>query len=136
MKTTVQIEVDVPQDWIEFCTKYSDLFGYSYCGYWAYGVERDQDRGWLLYAGERATDCGDGCGAAPPKEAAIHAVLALWRSGAPLPRGYYRLNVAAAVKAYGEGCKLWGVDWYEKKGDANTYDVVVQLALLGEVVYG
>ena len=59
-----------------------------------------------------------------------------FKSGKPLPENYYRLDEAAAVRAYVEGCKRWGADWFESKGDATTYDVVIQLALLGEIRYG
>jgi hypothetical protein len=126
MKTTVQIEVEVPQDWIEFCTKFADLFSRSYCGYWALGAAHDRKLGWLVF--DESTG--------GPSEEQLNDAIVAWKAGAVLPSGFYRLDEAAAVKAYGEGCKLWGVDWYDTRGDANTYDVVVQVALLGEVIYG
>ena len=46
-----------------------------------------------------------------------------------------RLDRAAALRAWEEGAKRWGVAWYEDV-DANREDVVVQLALLGETKYG
>jgi hypothetical protein len=34
-----------------------------------------------------------------------------------------------------EGVKLFGANFYEE-GDANTYDIAIQMAWFGEVVYG
>lgn len=51
-----------------------------------------------------------------------------------LPKGWYLLDRNTAIRAWCEGVKRWGMDWYEEV-DAEREDVVVQLALLGEVRY-
>ena len=49
------------------------------------------------------------------------------RAGEPLPKRWFRLDRAAALRAWEEGVKRWGAAWYEDV-DANREDVVVQLA--------
>jgi hypothetical protein len=122
--TTVTVKVD--EEWIDFCTKYGDMFGRGYIGYWALGVERDIERGWLLF--EEGSD-----EALTDKE--MERVKALWRAGEELPERWFKLDRDACIKAWIEGVKKWGVDWYEDS-DANKYDYVVQMALLGEHRYG
>ena len=119
----------IPQeDWIDYLVKYPDIFSTNYCGYWARGVEQN-DTGWLVWEDDEKTDHGK----EPNREAAIQA----WERGAGLPFGWYRLDEAAAIKAFEEGCKRWGVNWFEgEHNDAIGYDVVIQLALLGEIRYG
>lgn len=135
MKVKVQIEVEVDQTWIDFCVKHNDLFMHSYIGYWARGVERTNKRGWLVWEFEndpRYADMprDDFYTDKPHKEA-----LAAWRADAPLPQHYYRLDEAAAIKAWQKGVERWGVDWYDR-ADANYYDELIQFALLGELRYG
>lgn len=129
-KVTVVLEVEVNQDWIEFCTKFNDLFMYDYCGYWMAGMEFDDDLGWLCfeYAGEE-----------DPRQIKqgpeYPAIVQAWRDGKILPDRWYRLDKETAKRAWVEGYKRDGLDWYEN-GDAITYDVAIQNALLGEVRYG
>lgn len=124
---SVTITVKVDPEWIEFLTKYSDIFGSPYyAGYWLFGVERDDALGWLAY--EHGDD-------RRPSDRECKRVVALWRAGEPLPERWFRLDRAAAIKAWGEAVKRYGVDWYEK-ADGAVYDVAVQMALLGEVRYG
>jgi hypothetical protein len=114
-------------EWVAFLTKYNDIFMRDYCGYWLFGVARNDKDGWLVF------DQGEG---ERPSEAEQKRVIALWKSGSrtKLPANWYRLNKAAAKRAHEEGVKRWGKDWFEN-GDANTYDYVVQMALLGEHRY-
>lgn len=127
LDVTVTITVKVDPEWIEFLTKYNDIFGSPhYAGYWLYGAERDDRLGWLVY------EHGD---ERRPTERECRHARALWHAGEPLPERWYRLDRAAAIKAWAEGVKRFGAEWYEN-GDGPTYDVVVQMALLGEVRYG
>lgn len=132
-KVTVVLEVEVNQDWIEFCTQFNDLFMYDYCGYWMAAMECDDDLGWLCY--EYANDDDMPSLRAMKEAPEYQEIVKSWREGKLLPPNWYRLDKAAAIKAYGEGVKRYGLDWYED-GDAITYDVAVQMALLGEVRYG
>ncbi len=123
MKHTVTFDIEVPEDWIEFLVRYSDLFGSNYCGYWLRGIEHDSD-GWIAWEHNDQS----------LSMSAETEMLAAWRAGCLMP-GFFRIDRAMAIKAYIEGVKRWGVDWY-KDGDGPRYDVVVQMALLGEVRYG
>lgn len=123
----VTVTVTVDEDWIEFLTKHPDIFGRDYCGYWLRGVEHDDERGWLVWEDDEEHRKGDEPGAAE--------AVAAWQAGEALPEGWYRLDRALAIKAWGEGVKRSGVDWYEN-GDGVAYDCAVQMALLGEVRYG
>ncbi len=152
MKTQVTTEVEVPDDWIDLVVRHADMFSHSYIGYWAYGRrpvttaedECEEDMGdtppealappanprsaWLVY------EMGDD--GQPSNEDEDRAVLA-YRAGQPLPEGWHVLDEAAAARAHVEGVKRWGVEWQDgEHADAVGYDVVLQLALLGEVRYG
>lgn len=130
MKTTVTVEIEVPQEWIYLCTGSNDLFRRDHSGYWAHGCERNSELGWLVYV--HPEEAG-----APPESSEEAAAGKLWRGHGRLPPGFYQLDTNAAIRAFEEGCKRFGVGWFQDgKTDATTYDVVVQLALLGEVVYG
>lgn len=125
--TTVIITSTVDPEWINFCTKETDLFSHNYCGYWLRGVEHDSARGWLVWEDDERH--------APEEEPERDAAFAAWNAGKPLPKGWYRLDRETAVRAWGEGVKWRGERWYEN-GDANAYDYVLQMTLLGEERYG
>lgn len=127
MKTTVTFDVEIDQDWIGFFTRYNDLFSRNYCGYWLRLIKSDAKRGMLAWEDDEQHDFD--------KEPDRREALAAWRAGKPLPKGWHALTAETAVKAWTEGVKRWGVDWYEH-GDATRYDVVTQMALLGEIRYG
>lgn len=128
LQHTFTITVAVDPFWVDYLTKYPGIFGRQYAGYWLRGVERHTERGWLCWEDDEQHRQGE----EPDREEALEA----WRSGDPaLPKGWYRLDSAAALRAWEEGVKRWGVDWYEQT-DANREDVVVQLSLLGEIRYG
>lgn len=129
-KVTVQIEVPVNEEWIDYATQSSDLFRTDHCGYWMYGMDHDKDLGWLCYVHDEAIRLDD-----VYDMPEYDAILARWKSGESLPEGWHRLDKDAAIRAYVEGVKKGGAFWYED-GDAITYDVAIQKALLGEVVYG
>ena len=56
--------------------------------------------------------------------------------GAELPKNWYIVDRAVGEKAYAIGERRWGENWLREKGDGVTYDIVMQEALLGEVLYG
>jgi hypothetical protein len=129
-KIKVEIEVEVDPDWIEFVTIYPDIFMTSYCGYWMYGMEQDDELGWLVHEHDEQHSVRQ-----VAKSPEYPAIVKAWREGGKLPDNWFRLNKEAAIKAWAEGVKKYGTDWYEN-GDAISYDVVLQLALLGEIRYG
>lgn len=126
LKHTFTLTVDVPLTWIKYLTYDATIFQRNYAGYWLCGVAYEENLGWLVY--EEADDKAVG-------EARCEIVKKLWLAGEPLPERWFRLDRAAALRAWEEGVKRWGIDWYEET-DAQREDVVVQLALLGEVRYG
>lgn len=123
---TFSVTVAVDPDWISYLTQYNDIFGHGYAGYWLRGVERD-DNGWLCWEDDEQHACGE--------EPNLVEALEAWRSDMPLPKGWFRLDHAMALRAWEEGVKRWGVDWYEDT-DADREDTVLQLAMLGEIRYG
>lgn len=138
---TAVLDVRVPREgWIDWLTTSGDIFSRSHCGYWLRGVEWENPdeeaevrehagRGWLCWEDDEQHRPGD----EPNREAA----MAAWRAGKALPEGWYQLDQTLVTRAYVEGVKRWGVDWFHgDHGDANGYDVVLQLAMLGEVRYG
>lgn len=123
----VEVEIEVPyEDWIQYLTECTDIFMSGYCGQWLRGVDRDET-GWLTWEDDEDHRNGE----EPDREEALRA----WKAGEALPAHWFRLDRAAAIKAYVIGVQKWGVNWFEDKGDAGTYDVVIQRALLGEYRY-
>lgn len=129
-KLAVDISVNVPrEDWIDYLTKYSDIFSGDYIGYWGYGHRLrngDQKIGWIVLESD----------AQQVMESRGREAENCFRDKLPMPEGCHLLDETAAIRAYIEGVKKWGVDWFEEKGDAGTYDIAIQLALLGEIRYG
>lgn len=123
---TITITAKVDPEWVKYCTQHSDLFSRDYCGYWLRGVEHDSEIGWLVWEDDEKCP--------PGKEPHRKEAFAAWRTGEALPSNWFRLDKEAALRAWAEGVKACGIDWYED-GDANTYDYVIQMALLGEERY-
>lgn len=139
MKIKAEIEVDIPDDWIDLCTKYSDLFMKNYCGYWARGYQYPW--GWLVYEladdnveFEKEPDHKHAIGCAETYTF-LRGTYSVDESKKVLPEHWFYVDKEAAIQAYVEGVKRWGLEWYNN-GDAERYDVVIQMALLGEVRYG
>jgi len=132
-----ELPVEIPrEDWVDYLTQEVDIFMTTYIGYWGMGVRpllpdgSDDETRWLVV--EDTDDLGE---KAVQKRvvAASSALLA----GTQLPEGVHLLDEAAAIRAYVIACQRWGANWMNGgHGDANGYDVAIQLALLGEVRYG
>lgn len=123
---TVTIESTVDPLWIEFCTRDRDVFGISCCGSFLFGIDQDDGLGWLVFEHEEKHTID-----MVPNE---RKAVAAWRAGKPLPKGYYRLDLEAAKKAWVEGVKRRGVEWFAN-GDTNAYQCAIQRALFGEERY-
>ncbi len=122
------LEVQVPvRGWIQWLTQGSEIFKEVYCGQWLQSVAHEEARGWLVWVDD------DGA----PRTGGVLAMSAWANPAAPaLPPGWYRLDEQAAVAAYLAGVKRWGVEWFgAPETDGHRYDQVVQIALLGKVVY-
>jgi len=118
-------------EYIEDVALNVDQFRVEYSGYWARGVRFVKARGWLVWEDDESHLQGE----EPERAEAVRS----WRLGADrtLPSGWYVWNRETAKEAYAIGERLWGERWYENPGtDANNYDAVMQLVLLGEVRYG
>ena len=128
LKHTFTLTVDVDPQWIEYIMQEPDIFGRPYyAGYWAFGVARDRELGWLVYEHDEDRPTAGKC----------ERMEALWRAGEPLPARWYRLDRAAALRMWEEGVKRYGVGWYDDDGhDGAREDELLQLTLLGEVRYG
>lgn len=125
IKTKVEVEVEVPRDWLELrvCAR-------SYCGYFLREVEVSEDGySWLAWEFDEMPS--------NPRTNEPHAdAIAAFYEGKPLPKHYHRIDENFMVKAFVEGVKLYGVGWYDdSRTDANTYDRVIQMALFGEQKY-
>lgn len=123
----VEVQIKIDPGWFDFCLDDIDLFRTSYCGYWARGYEIDG--GWLIYE-----NCDKPYSFEEEPDYSL-AMSLVNDSKQVLPIGWHRLNKEIAINAFIEGVKRWGVNWY-KDADAEKYDVVIQLALLGEIRYG
>lgn len=127
-KHTVVLTSNVDPDWIAFCVgSDTDLFRSTYCGYWLRGVERTKVRGRLVWEDDERHAFDE----EPDRKEALRA----WRKGEALPKGWHRMDLAFAIRAWGIGVLAFGEKWYDE-GDADRYDYVIQMALLGEERYG
>lgn len=120
---TFSITVKIDQFWFQHILRNPNYS--SHASYWLRGVESDPDRGWLCWELERIPPER---GEEPNRAEAIQ----VWKTDGELPKGWYRLDRAAALRAYEEGVRLWGADWFEQD-DVEKDGVVLQRALLGEV---
>lgn len=127
MKHTFTLTVEIDPKWIDYLTQGNDIFASSRAGYWLRGAEHDPELGWLVWEDDEKCHHGE----EPNRVTAYKA----WKSGEALPEHWFRLDRAAAIRAWEEGVKRWGITWYEDV-DGRLEDVVVQLALLGEIRYG
>ena len=123
MKLTVAIESNEVDEFVKELTKSSDIFRRDHCGYWLVGIECHILRGWLAFDGESGCQRDD------------EMAIVRWNLNKSLPQGYYRLDYEFAIKAWIEGAKKYGVEWFGTLG-SNARDFAVQMAMFGEVVYG
>lgn len=132
LTVTMTMDVEVDPGWIEFVTGGPEgmcdiFFRNGYCGYWMEGIDHESNLGWLAY--EFAVEDRH-CTEKERREA-----TKAWKAGQPLPKNFHALNLEAAKKTWVEGCKKYGISWYEN-GDGITYDYAVQTGVLGSLVYG
>jgi hypothetical protein len=135
---TLTFDVSIDPQFVEYLTKYNDIFAHNRAGSWAFGVRPTRIKGvsnhvWLVYEQDDEAP-------PTPKEIAearrqYRAGMSPFVSGMKLPARWCVLDRDASIRAWGEGVKRWGVDWYEDV-DAERENVVVQLSLLGEIRYG
>ena len=120
MEITLTIDEKKMQGWIHDVALNVDIF--RYCR-WL----RHLDGGNGLFL---AWNVWEDSGKIPSKRS-----LSGWRKGKQIPPHVYVINEDVATRAYIEGVKRWGVDWYEHS-DGNSYDTIMQVALLGDELYG
>ena len=111
-------------------THCGDVLINGFCGYWAYGVQRNQTQGWLVYVDP--ISCGNPPGPGLDQEYAVHC----FSSGETLPEDYYVLDREVAKKALKHGLTRWGDSFLNGNCDYSDYDQTIQMALFDEVVYG
>ncbi|MBI4321884.1 MAG: hypothetical protein HY675_25600, partial [Chloroflexi bacterium] len=114
------------EEWVEILTQYDDFFSTDYSGYWLRKIKRADGR---TLAWEDDEQHGHG------EEPNMQEALEAFEADQDVPEGYFVIDRDLAVKAWFIGVSKYGESWYEN-GDSTTYDVVLQLALLGEIRYG
>ncbi len=123
VKHIATIEIDVPEEWISLLVSHSDVFRHNFCGYWAFG--EDVEGGWLVLEHDDKR----------PTDEEIETARMAHERGDKLPPKWFVMDRDFAIRAYVEGFKRGGEDWYEN-GDQSVYDCAIQMAALGEVRYG
>jgi hypothetical protein len=113
--TTIKVKLDARAqksraDWIEFATKYSDLFFRHTIGYWAFGKRKIDACGKILGWVVEIED---------PHEATGKT---------------FTINRAFAARAFDLMVAEHGCRWYER-ADASRYDEAIQLAAFGKRVF-
>lgn len=136
----VAFNIPVPQKgWIDFLTRGADIFGHDYIGHWSFGARPvDRDDLWLVIEHEVLDKLDDDAeSGVSARDAFVMEVALIFGSGKKLPKGVHLLDAAVAAKAFAIGCLMWGVEWMNgPHNNADGYDGVLQLALLGEFRYG
>jgi hypothetical protein len=123
---TLTLDLQIPAHFVTDMIRGLDIFTSGQSAYWASGVRCADGSGYLVYDHAR-----DGM----PTDIAIARAVRCHETNKPLPDGWHLINREVAIRAWCEGVKRWGVDWYEKV-DGPRRDVVLQLGLLGELRYG
>ncbi len=130
--------VEVPASWIKFITDSIDIFKLTYCGAWMKYIESSIDDSAMLIF-----DCYDHIFPSEDKldlivKSFLYNIQVEIDIGKPVYYyecfDFYKLDTALALKAYEQGCKRWGVDWYSK-ADGPMMNIAIQLALFGEIKY-
>lgn len=137
VKVRVEVEVEVPRDWLDWAgggEGWADLYQRTHCGYFLARVELAEDKRSTLAWEDREDSSNHGADAEEDEMAPHADAIAAFHAGNPLPKNYHRIDEELMVKAFAEGVKLYGIGFYEK-GDANTYDTAIQMALFGEQKY-
>lgn len=133
LRMQVTLDVAIPvADWIDWLTRARHVLDDDRCGHWARGWQfASTDDGLLLYADPDHAHRGRD--APTSYEAALLALA----EGEPLPEGWYHLDRSAAIRAYIEGVKQYGVGWFTSPYDCDRDEIdhVIQRALLGEYRY-
>ncbi len=121
---TLTIEVEVDPNAIDEFLRHCTAFFADPSGGWAYGVPCAGSNTWLVY------EQSDG----RPSEISVARAERCHKTGKRLHAGWHTLDWDAAVRAWCEGARRWGRDWYDSN-DAGRYGIVLQIALLGELRY-
>lgn len=148
---TVKVSEEAVEQLIDFMINWPDIFASGYIGYWGYPLRlfdaEGKKDGWLIVELDDM-DC-------EPGPFTIEKIRTHYRTTgerkfsikAKYKRGggsnevadreflVTRLDREAAMKVIGAGIKRQGKDFVENY-DAETLDVAIQEALLGDVVYG
>jgi hypothetical protein len=128
VKIVRTIKEEIPPEWLSEICLWPDIFSYSGIGYWAKGIDHDNQLGHLIWL--FTEDKREGNGPHLHDDA-----VRSWRKCLPLPEHYHVLNRALAVRAWVIMSKLEGDKWHES-ADVEVTDNAIQLALFGEVLYG
>lgn len=125
--------------WNDFVSN-EDLYRQNYCGYWMYGAEHFE-WGWLAYEGElRVLNQHKAFANAVEKALVIVGQANAFNrlnTKIPLPKDFFVITKQTSDDAYRIGERLWGECWLsDGKTDSTRYDVVMQLAIFGEIKYG
>jgi hypothetical protein len=107
-----------------------DLCIRGFSGWWLYGVHRTPGKGYLVIDQEEYR--GD-LAALEPFEASLDRGEL---TQADLPQHVYLVDGEACIRALKWGREQWGRRFDDGTEDYNAADSAVQVALLGEVVYG
>lgn len=142
------IPITVPADFYDTWLNHNDLFMYSHCGdYWRHlaSDRSDPTKGhlaWDFEQDEKIQDYMEEKGVSfidslsQEDEDAYHKpAIEAWKAGLPLPPHYYAINKDVCTRAYIEGVKKSGTNWYEN-GDADDYNCAFQRAVYGKVIFG
>lgn len=152
IKVEIEVNAEERESWINDFALNSDAFSRSACGYWMAGVDQDESLGWLVFEFEaddaitfeavraywnepKASEHNPEPELDPAADP-VREIVALWRAGKELPKCWYRLDRAAAERAYAFGAAKHGEGFADGTCDATDYDCAIQRALLGEVRYG
>ena len=137
----VEVETTVDPHWVSMVVHDPDLFMTDHVGYWLRRVDKSGDPtlgqlGWEFEEDPRTTNIRFVDRMSDEDETKLHEeAVRAWKDHLPLPPYYFAMNIETAKKSWAAGVKKHGFEWYET-GDANTYDYVIQMALLGECKYG
>lgn len=131
---TTTIVSTVDPEWIRFVTGgteggFAEVFFAGCAGYWLRCVGHDPQLGYLAFEHGGDRDLF-------PADTARIVAVDCWREGTALPPGWHRLDLSLACRAWEEGVRAHGEQWFASGVTSYRDEAIQRACFAGELIYG